>query len=573
MQSPKNLVNESYVLQITDCLRHQNMETLRDLLDNFPDRDEKTRVRALFEISVSSNNNAFFALNHLIDKAPPSATYKNDLVELLLDKAQAHAPFILPFIDHASPGQQKNAVPVFASILLSETDTHILQKVLMAIGKTGEKSCINVVADFIFYDHEGLKRAAISALGGIGGPSAIKRLAFASQTSKSDAYLVSTLERLIKQLSLDDPNDNPDAKQLASRKDTLEGLTEDSDMAQLIIMLNSNSPHERHLAIDSLIDIGPRVIPAVSANIDLSNVDSIINGLDILGNIRHEAALPSILKILSLHHPDSNVRFSAYEAISKLSRLHSSVSLIDGVTDASEQVRLAAATAINSNPSDVILSGLKSKIETSGRRSKRALIIAAIIDSHADHIFSSLMDSDSFVFHAMEYIAQSHHSTVSFFKDILIRRGTRSLANSIISQVRKPEKNKPSLTIFCVDDSLICLKYYIRLFHSMGHQPFVFEDPDAAWVALQKHKPDLVTTDLNMISMNGLQLAEKIRSLYSISELPIVVITTQKDFILSFQSIDTSRNHPDNNTMMKINHAIHKPLEFKSIKPQIDRIT
>lgn len=562
-QPVHTLANEAYVSRTTQCISQHNRETLKDLLDHFPARDEKTKSRVLFEISIADVDEAFFALTHLLSNPSLTVKSKNDLIDLLLDRSRTHAQFILPMIDYATPGQLRQATPVLAGILLNETDSHILQKTIMAIGQTGDSSCINVVADFIFYDHAELKREAITAIGRIGGPSAIKRLAFAGQTSKSDEYLQATLDRLMKEMTLhEQPAIQGPSMQFASRKDTLEALAEDSDIAQLLIMLASTSPHDRHLAIDSLIEIGPQAIPAVVGSMDLSHADRIINGLDILGNIKNEAALPAILNILNHHHPDSNVRFAAYEAISMLPHVHSSVSLIEGITDAAEQVRLAAATAIDNNLSEVMIAGLKGRIETSGRQSKRAIIIAAIIDSHAGRIFSGLMDSDAFVFNALAYLAQSHPSTVSFFKDILVRRGSRSLAGSIEAARAGSAKTTRPLTIYCVDDSSICLKYYLRFFHSLGHDPHVFSDPTEALTAVDRRRPDLLTLDLNMLTMNGLQMTETIRERYSQDELPIVIITTQQDFIDDYND-KTHRT----GILKQINHAIQKPLSVKSVKP------
>ncbi|WP_459922392.1 HEAT repeat domain-containing protein [Desulfatiferula olefinivorans] len=562
-QPVHTLAHEAYVSRISQCITQNDRGTLKDLLDNLPARDKKTQARVLFDISVTEADNAFFALTHLLENPSLTAKLRNDLIDLLLDRSRTHTPFILPVIDHAAPDQLRQATPVLAGILLSETDSHILQKVIAAVGRSGDASCINVVADFIFYDHAELKREAITALGLIGGPSAVKRLAFAAQTSKSDEYLLATLDRLMKQMTLQEsPDTLTPSRQFASRKDTLEALAEDSDIAQLLLMLTSASPHDRHLAIDSLIEIGPQAIPAVVSSMDLSNPDRIINGLDILGNIGNEAALPAILTILNHRHPDSNVRFAAYEAISMLPQGHSSVSLVEGITDASEQVRLAAATAIDNNLSDVMIAGLKAKIETSGRQSKRAVIIAAVIDSHAGNIFSGLLDSDAFVFNALAYLSQSHPSTISFFKTILLDRGSRSLAGSIETDGPATPKTARPLTVFCVDDSSICLKYYLRFFHSLGHEPHVFNNPADVLAAIDEKRPDLLTLDLNMLSMNGLQVTEHLRTRYSPDELPIAVITTQEDFIADYR--DTAHR---TGTLALINHAVQKPLTVKTVKP------
>ena len=558
--NPKQ-IDESYIHDVIKARSLENKDSLKNLLVLFKDKNEQTRSRTLFEISMVQDDDVFFILNHLVTQADNKA-YKKSVMDLLLDKARTNTRFIIPFIDHATPSQLKEAIPLFATVLLNETDTHILQKTIHAIGKTKEKSCINVIADFIFYDHELLKREAISALGEIGGPSVIKRLAFASSTSMVDDYLLSTLSKLESGLSLDTKCENSPAQQFASRKDTLERLSADSDIAQLMLMLNSPSPLDRHLAIDGLIESGVQAIPAVVANMAADNTDSLINGLDILGNIANETALPPVLKILNAKHPDSNVRFAAYEALSKLPLAHAPVSLVEGITDPSEQVRIAAATAINKNPPDILISGLKSKIETAGKSSSKSIIISAIIDSHSDKIFTRLLDSDSFMFLASDYLTGCHESTLDFFSDILIKRGTRSRALTIQENIKVKTCANP-LTVFCVDDSKICLRYYTKLFYSMGHRPVVFDNPEQAMKAIRKNKPDVLTTDLNIVKTHGLQLIEKIRNIYSLTELPIVVITTQKDFVES---------GGQKGTKSQINMSIYKPLDYKVIKPLMDQI-
>jgi CheY-like chemotaxis protein len=556
--SPQSLVNDVYIGEVLKNLHENDKTRLNALLDNFPKRDNKTKSRILFEISVTNNDDAFHALNRMITVQGLNSQDKDELLDIFLEKSLTDTQFVVPFIDHAESIHLQPAVPVFANILLSETDSYILQKTIAAIGQTGDPSCINVVADFIFYDHEELKRAAIDALEQIGGASVIERLVFASKTSKSDPYLVAVLERMVAE-SPSDGKDTIDSqtRQFASKKDLLNEMDKDSDIAQLLLMLNSDSPHNRHIAIDGLIEFGPMVIPAICEDIDLSDSDSLINGLDILGNISHETALPFILKVLNMNHQDSNVRFASYEALSRLPKAHLPVSLIDGITDSSEQVRLAAATVINKAPTDIMIAGLKSKIETSGRNSKRNLIIAAIIDSHSDQIFIRLMDSDAFVFQAMEYLVQAHSTTVSFFVGVLERRGTMSHARAIQNRI-KDRDPVLGITVFCVDDSAICLKYYIRLFHAMGLAPETFETPDAAIEALKSKTPGLLISDLNMLSMNGLQLAETVRDSLKLNDLPIFIITTQKDFVSDFQSNQSHSN--------LINAALHKPPTPKDLK-------
>lgn len=563
--NPKQ-IDELYVNDIMKSLFHKNKETLANLFDTLKDKNEQTRTHLLYNISMVSDDDALFIMNWLLTANQTDDIFKRYLMDLLIDKARTNNMFIIPFIDHADMTQLTDAVPLFSSILLNETDSHILQKVIQAIGRTREKSCINIIADFIFYDHEELKREAIAALGNIGGPSAIKRLAFASKTSKTDDFLQSTLEKLEAKLSLNEPFDNQKTEQFASNKNTPEKLAVDSEIAQLIILLKSKSPLDRFLAIKSLIDIGIEAIPATVENMDEENPDSLINGFKILGQIANEAALAPILKLQYNKHPDSNVRFAAYEAMSRIPSLHAPMALLDGITDTSEQVRIAAAAAMNRNPSEIMISGLKSKIETGGKRSKKVVITSAIIDSYSDVLFNKLLDSDSFVFLASDYLSHCHENTVSFFTDLLIKRGTKSLAMNIRENVKNKRLEKP-LFIYCVDNSKICLRYYMKLFHNAGHLPFIFEGPDAALAALKKKKPDLITTNFNIPGIHGLHLVENIRNLYGKRELPLAVITTQKDIMdsnVSHQRLYEIR--------CLIDLVIQKPLDFKAIKPLIDQL-
>jgi|GEM_PF-2985701 len=559
-------IDELYVNEMMKALTRKNKAAIAHLLDTFININENTRTHLLYKISMVNDDDALFIITLLLTDCQPDINFKRYLMELLIDKARTNSMFIIPFIDHADMAQLTEAVPLFSSVLLNETDSYILQKIIQAIGETGEKSCVNIIADFIFYDHEELKREAITALGKIGGASAIKRLAFAAKTSKTDDFLQSTLERLESDLSLNDTSICQNPEQFASKKIAPVDSSLDSDIARLIKLFQSKSPLDRFLAIESLIEVGVQAIPATVESMDEENPDSLINGLKVLGHIANEAALAPILKLQNNKHPDSNVRFAAYEAMSKIPCLHAPLALLDGITDTSEQVRIAAATAMNRNPSEIMISGLKSRIETGGKRSKKSQITSAIIDSHSDILFGKLLESDSFVFLASDYLGQCHESTVSFFSDLLIKRGSKSLAMTIKENVKSKLLDKP-LTIYCVDSSKICLRYYMKIFYNAGHLPFVFNNSESALSALKRKKPDLITTNFNISGVHGLHLVENIRNIYGKRELPLAVITTQKDIM------DSTINHQRlDEIRCLIDLAIQKPLDYKAIKPLIDQL-
>jgi PleD family two-component response regulator len=331
-------------------------------------------------------------------------------------------------------------------------------------------------------------------------------------------------------------------------------------------MLNSSSPLDRNLAIDSLVELGARIVPIVIENMKSEEPDTLINCLDILGHTGSEAALPPVLKLVENRHPDSNVRFAAFETMSRLPFTQAPLSLIEGITDPSEQVRIAAATAMNKNPSDILITGLKSKIETGGKRSKKVLITEAIIDSHSDVLFLKLLDSDSFVFLASDYLTGCHEKTVRFFSDLLVKRGSKSLAMTIKENIKEKSSAHP-LNVFCVDDSEIHLKYYLKLIHNAGHHPFVFHNPEEALKSMKKGGVNIFITDLNIVGFHGLHLVEIVREAYSKASLSIAVVTTQKDFV------DNCHASPSGDTSMDLVDAVaQKPLDLKQMKALLEKL-
>jgi len=560
-------IAEVYVQEVVKSLGQKNLEALDTVLGSFRNQNEQTRTRILFELSMADDKSVLFATSRLLSDKSGTEDFQRSLMDLLLDKARTDSQFIVPFIDHADIEQLKEAVPLFAAFLLNETDTRILKKIIRAIGETAEKSCVNVIGDFIFYDHPDLKKEAILALGKIGGTQALERLRFASRTSKADDLLMTTLSQLEASLSAAQTPDAPPEEQFASKQDTLEQLAEDSDLARLITQLNSPSPLDRFQAMNGLVEKGARAIPAVIESMDDNHPPSLVSGLTILGKIGSEAALPAALRILNNRHPDPNVRFAACEAMARLPMPHAPLALMDGITDPEELVRIAAAAAMNKNPSDIMIAGLKSMIETAGRKSKKAIITSAIIDSHSDMLFRKLLDSDAFVFLASDHLTNSHESTVAFFTDILVRRGSKSLAITIRENTRAKQNDNP-MTIFCVDESAICLRHYIKLFHNAGHHPFGFETPGEALAALKKKKPDLITTSFNISGVHGLHLVENIRNIYGKRELPIVVITNQGDLA---GADDSQKRLYEVRCLMDL--VLQKPLDFRAIKPFLEKLS
>jgi CheY-like chemotaxis protein len=103
----------------------------------------------------------------------------------------------------------------------------------------------------------------------------------------------------------------------------------------------------------------------------------------------------------------------------------------------------------------------------------------------------------------------------------------------------------------------------------MGYLPVLFEFPAKALEALQHEKPDLLITDLNMPELNGLDVTQKARELYPVEKLPIIMITTQSDFIGQ-----TSKNRLDAKKIKEagINKVINKPFRDEDLKQALEEL-
>jgi CheY-like chemotaxis protein len=122
-----------------------------------------------------------------------------------------------------------------------------------------------------------------------------------------------------------------------------------------------------------------------------------------------------------------------------------------------------------------------------------------------------------------------------------------------------------------VDDSKTMLKIYLRMVHNMGFAIDAHEYPAKALMAAKADKPDLLITDLNMPEMNGVQLSQEIRKVYSSQQLPILMITTQSDIIGQAMS---GKDAGSETAIQKagIDLVLNKPFEAADLKNAINRL-
>jgi CheY-like chemotaxis protein len=278
----------------------------------------------------------------------------------------------------------------------------------------------------------------------------------------------------------------------------------------------------RSFAKSELVKIGPKAVPVLIENLLHDDPDFLIHTLNVLGDIGDESAVVPIRKLL-MHEPRSgNVRFAAYEALAMLPLKKGAYTLTAGLNDPEDNVCIAAARAIDRNFSPILGAGIKNLLR--GPEQEALQIVKTTVNAQADNIFMFLLGDELFDQMVLPFLSGSHRDIRAHFSGLLQQAGRSDLAIKIrpIDEGGRPK-------VMAVDDSRMILGIYKATLHELGYEPVLFEFPASAIAWLRKEKPQVVLTDLNMPSITGIQLTEKIRDLYPAAELPVIMVTTQNE--------------------------------------------
>jgi CheY-like chemotaxis protein len=200
--------------------------------------------------------------------------------------------------------------------------------------------------------------------------------------------------------------------------------------------------------------------------------------------------------------------------------------LAQGLHDPVDNVRAAAAGAINRNYNTVLAAGIKNMLRDEDGAERP--VSRTIIDAECDAIFLDLVREDHFRDYAVEYLSRKAHADArKYYLDLLRANDRRDLAELIEGQI--PAATRKALKVFVVDDSKMILNIYRSILHNMGCEPVLFEFPAEAIKKVREQKPDLIFTDLNMPTISGVELTKAVRQWFPKEKLPIIMVTTQNE--------------------------------------------
>ena len=512
-------------------IREKDLIKAKLVLSKIGAVDADTRKIALFELNRADDAFAIPLIVNLIAQNRDLIRTFPQLKEILYAKSLYHPDMLLSMlsrevrrenrvvlVDVAGEIRLEGSVSQLMGILNEDEDEVVIKAVIAALGMIGETVATTPISEYLYSGNLELTIAAIQALGQLATPTAFQRLA---EKLGADP----DLDIMI--LDVFAADQSPEAN---------ERLNE---------ALTSQYAHLRNAAKQRLEEMGGKAVPVLIGNLLHDDPDLLIHTLNVLGEIGDESAVVPIRKLLHNEPKDANVRFAAYETLGRLPVTKGAFALAQGLSDPVENVRAAAAGAIDRNYNTMLAAGLKNLVR-SGDAEVRHLA-ETVLNAGCEVIFLDLLEEEAFQTCALEFLSREAHPDVrSRFTALMRGKGYEDLAARICD--RTDGDAAPTLKVFAVDDSKMILNIYRGALHSLGCEPKLFEFPAEALDTLQSDPPDFIFTDLNMPNINGIQLIREVRRRFDKTRLPIVMVTTQNEIQDNEAAIEAG-----------VNAILHKP--------------
>jgi len=503
--NPDHMVEE-----IRENVRTGDALKARLVLDHLDSVDLKAQNRILYELSKGPAVFTIPLFNYLVSRYPDLARKLPVIRETLISNLIAYPNLLIDFlrsseiedktilIQTAGELKLEEATPALLELLGQTENSHMIKLIIETLGLIGDPQAINTLTDYLYSADRELIITAIHALGQVGTPTAMHRLAERMGTDNElDLMILGIFADVQDQISLQKLNDT----------------------------LRSHHAHMRIYAKQELVRIGTKAVPVLLENLKERDDDFLIHTLNVLGEIGDESAIKPIRKLIDSHPANPNVRFAAYEALAMLPLRKGAYTLAAGLTDPEDHVCIAAARAIDRNFNEILAAGIKNMIRPKNEEARH--IVKIIVNAQVDNIFLSLAGEDYFQEMALVYLPHTHKDIRDHYVELLRKNGFEDFAARAAGDVA--DSGAARVKICAVDDSRMILNIYKATLHELGFEPVLFEFPAGALEWLATEKPALVLTDLNMPEISGIQLTEEIRKKYSSEELPVIMVTTQSD--------------------------------------------
>ncbi len=504
--------SKDFIEELRFDFKEKDMIKAKLVLSKLSEVDESIRKIALFELNRADDTFAIPLIVNLLAEYKDLSREFPQLSEILYAKSLDNPELLLSLmtrefkrenrivlVDVVGEIRLEGAASHLMAILNEDQDEPVIKAVINALGLLGESSSTTAISEYLYSGSLELTIAAIYALGQMASPTAFQRLAEKLGDDQDLDIMI---------LDVFATNQAPEA---------IERLNEG---------LSSHFAHQRNTAKQRLRDIGSKSVPILINNLLHDDPDLLIHTLNLLGEIGDDSAIGPIRKLLHNEPKDANVRFAAYEALGFLPIAKGAFALAQGMTDPVENVRTAAAGAIDRNFSTMLAAGLKNLVHSGDIEARK--VTETVLNGGCEVIFGGLIDDETFQDCAVTFLSGKAHPEIrERFTELMKSSGYTEIA----ARIEKPQDSEATTvqTVFAVDDSKMILNIYRGALHSLGCTSKLFEFPAEAIKAVDEQPPDFIFTDLNMPHINGIELIRTIRLKHDKSNLPIVMVTTQNE--------------------------------------------
>jgi len=523
----KDLIKGKLVLA---ALGHVSRETQKQALNEVMAADDSFAIPLLAGF-IAGNPDLALIFPHVRETMFSKVLHNPEILLEAIPKTNDPASRIL-MAEIAGEIRFAKAVPVLIDLLKKENDLRLIERVIISLGMIGDPTAVSAISEHLYSSGRDVVSASVKALGEIASAEALQKL----------------LERLGRETDID-----------LMILDVIARLQTPEAIEKLNDILSSKFVHLRTAAKKKLSEIGVMSVRVLVKNLLRDDTDLIIHSLNVLGELGDSAAIAPIRKLLFNEPKDPNIRFAAYEALGRLPLDKNAFTLAAGLEDPVDNVRDAAARAIDHNYNPVLAGGVRNLIRSGNASAIK--IISTIINAQCEHIFLDLIEEDYFQTHAIKYLSfKAHPEIKSLFSRLLSMAGYSDLAKQIAG--KNEDNGKERLKVFAVDDSRMILNIYRAILHNLGYESQLFEFPAKAIARLRSERPDIILTDLNMPDISGIELTKEVRKRYSKEQLPIVMVTTQHEDRDNRAAYDAG-----------INGILRKPFSEAQIKNVIEGYT
>ncbi len=547
--NPKDFIDE-----LIFCLNEEDIVKAKALLQFASDSNISPEVqkKAMTELAKGSDQVVFPLLEYLTKIEIANKEIQEALYELILDKAYGNTDLVIDYITK----NEKNArllflkaagelflmdtAPILKQIISTDEDPQILVAATQSLGALRLSESLDTFALMVAHPDKKVKKSAIFAISETGSQGAVDRImGFLGEDEETNKLAVEALCEMQDLYALE----------------------------QLTSLLSSSITIVRDTAIDQLMKLGNKSTPILTKAFKNAKADYLVHLITTLGYIGDTAAIRPILDIINTQPKDANIRQAAYEAMERIPSPRTAMCLAQGLQDPVEAVRMSAARAMDKNLSKPLVAGLKNIVRSGSLDAQNA--VSALIDSEAGNIFNFLVEEDSFQKLCKQHITQkADPATREAFLKKMLNIGQKDFAAQIANvATRNDQSSTDKAKIIVIDDSKMMLKLYQNKLAALGFKPETFERPEDAIPHILATQPDLVITDLNMPNISGIELTREIRKKFTRQTLPVLMITTQSDFVEEKEG-DMQVNDSIL-TKSGINKILHKPFTDDDFKKAI----